>query len=121
MGLRALLCAAAGLAPVACSRPLSAPVGVDGHVVARDFTFRPHDLVVQVGQQTSILFENEDRVVHNFTSLALGMTQDVGPGDSVHINFTVESLADVPEDLVVVFSCRFHAFEGMRGEIRVQP
>lgn len=114
------LLAVAALVAAGCSSPVPPPIGEDGRVVARDFRFTPDSLVIQVGQATSILFENEDKVTHSFRSSVLGGdgTVDVEPGASQRISFTLQ---DLPDDLTATFTCRFHGYEGMDGRIRIEP
>ena len=100
-----------------CSEKVPQPVGMEGRLVARDFSFSPKTIVIQVGQQSSVLFENEDEVTHSF-STEDGGSVDVAAGSSRRIDLTV---MNVPEKLTSTFTCRFHGFEGMKGTIRVQP
>jgi plastocyanin len=90
---------------------------MSGRVVARDFGFSPATVVVQVGQQTSVVLENEDKVTHSFDS-GLGGSVDVPAGTTRRIDLT---LMHVPEQLTSTFTCRFHGFEGMKGTIRIVP
>ena len=126
----ALIAGVVAVAGWGCSSEAATPVGLDGRVVIRDFGFRPDSLVVQVGQQTSIVIENEDDVIHSFTSSVLGAADvgagelprprsvDIPPGESRRVDFL---LSQVPEQLTTPFSCRFHGFDGMTGTIRIVP
>ena len=101
----------------ACSREVPAPIGLDGRLVAKDFRFTPSTLVVVFGRQSSILFENEDKVTHSFSYAGSDGDRDVPAGGSRRIPLNI---VEVPEDLTTTFTCRFHGFEGMRGTIRIR-
>ena len=113
------LAAAAVVGGVGCgNEDRRRPVGLGGHIVAGDFRFEPDDLTVQVGQQTSILLENEDNVTHNFRLPSLGIDRDVEAHESTRIDFTIGAVPDV---LAERFECRFHGFEGMKGTVHILP
>ena len=75
-----------------------------------DFYFEPTVLRGEAGQ--SLTLEACDEA-HTFTSDELGVDQELGPGEEASIDITF------PDSGQVVFICRFHESQGMRGAIEV--
>jgi plastocyanin len=78
-----------------------------------DFYFEPTVLRGDAGQSLTLEAFNEGDEAHTFTSDELGVDQELGPGDETSIDITF------PESGQVVFICRFHDAQGMRGAIEV--
>jgi plastocyanin len=78
-----------------------------------DFYFEPTVLQGEAGQTLTLEAENEGEVAHTFTSEELGVDQEVGPGEEAEIEVTF------PDSGQVVFECRFHGSQGMRGALEV--
>lgn len=78
-----------------------------------DFYFEPTVLRGEAGQTLTLEAENEGENAHTFTSEELGVDEELQPGDETTIEVTF------PDSGQVVFICRFHAGQGMRGAIEV--
>lgn len=80
--------------------------------------FDPKELEARVGQQVSILVKNEGDMVHNFTLSFLGIDQDVQPGQTAEVKFTVTE----PPKGVEFFTFYDKNFqgEGMQGRLNVE-
>lgn len=78
-----------------------------------DFYFEPTVLQGTAGQTLTLEVENEGENAHTFTSDDLGVDQEVGPGEEAEIEVTF------PDSGQVVFICRFHSGQGMRGALEV--
>lgn len=78
-----------------------------------DFYFEPTVLRGDAGQSLTLEAFNEGDEGHTFTSDELGVDQEVGPGQETSIDITF------PDSGQVVFLCRFHDSQGMRGAIEV--
>ncbi|CAN5794499.1 hypothetical protein BH23ACT10_BH23ACT10_40610 [soil metagenome] len=79
------------------------------------------DLAIAQGQTRRIAVINDGRIVHTFTSDALGVDRTLAPGDSVLVDVTVPA-ANGP----VQYWCTPHSaqdtdgtYEGMVGELSV--
>lgn len=80
-------------------------------VVATNFQFDPAEITAPHGEEVVITLRNEGSVAHTFTSDALGVDEEVAPGDSAEITVTV------PHEGSAEFHCRFHEGSGMVGSI----
>jgi plastocyanin len=78
-----------------------------------DFYFEPTVLRGEAGQSLTLEAFNEGDEAHTFTSDDLGVDQELGPGEEASIDITF------PDSGQVVFICRFHDAQGMRGAIEV--
>ena len=78
-----------------------------------DFYFEPTVLREDSGQTLTLEAFNEGDEAHTFTSDELGVDEEIGPGDETSIDITF------PDSGQVVFICRFHDSQGMRGAIEV--
>jgi plastocyanin len=67
----------------------------------------------EAGQTITLEAFNEGDEAHTFTSDELGVDEELGPGAEATIEITF------PESGRVVFACRFHAGQGMRGAVEV--
>ena len=74
-----------------------------------DYYFGPTFLRSTPGASVHLELENEGDDAHTFTSDALGIDQEVAPGESVGVDVTLPSEGAVP------FYCRFHQSRGMQG------
>lgn len=93
--------------------------GVDATVTMVDSAFEPADLNLSAGQTAQVALVNDGRIVHTFTSDALGVDQTVVPGDSVLVEVTLP--ADGGD---IVYWCTPHSGdtgdggrEGMVGHV----
>jgi plastocyanin len=78
-----------------------------------DFYFEPTVLRGDAGQSLTLEAFNEGDQAHTFTSEDFGVGQELAPGDETSIDVTF------PDSGQVVFICRFHDSQGMRGAIEV--
>ena len=78
-----------------------------------DFYFEPTVLRGEAGQSLTLEAFNEGDEAHTFTSDELGVDQELGPGEEASIDITF------PDSGQVVFICRFHESQGMRGAVEV--
>jgi plastocyanin len=78
-----------------------------------DFYFEPTVLQGEAGQTITLEALNEGDEAHTFTSDELGVDEELEPGAEASIEITF------PESGQVVFECRFHAGQGMRGAVEV--
>jgi plastocyanin len=78
-----------------------------------DFYFEPTVLQGEAGQTLTLEAFNEGDEAHTFTSEGLGVDEEVEPGGETSIEVTF------PASGQVVFVCRFHESQGMRGAIDV--
>lgn len=76
-----------------------------------DFYFEPTVLQGEAGQTVTLEAFNEGDEAHTFTSEELGVDEEVEPGGETSIEVTF------PESGQVVFICRFHESQGMRGAL----
>ena len=80
---------------------------------ADDFYFGPTYINANAGQVFTIEVHNEGKVAHTFTSTALGLDQEVQPGEKKTIKLTA------PQSGTALFFCRFHQGQGMQGAVFV--
>jgi plastocyanin len=78
-----------------------------------DFYFEPTVLRGDAGQSLTLEAFNEGDQAHTFTSEELSVDQELAPGEETSIDITF------PDSGQVVFFCRFHDSQGMRGAIEV--
>jgi plastocyanin len=74
-----------------------------------DFYFEPTFLKGTPGATVHLELANEGDEAHTFTSEALGVDQEVAPGESAEIDVTL------PMEGAVQFHCNFHDGMGMQG------
>jgi plastocyanin len=78
-----------------------------------DFYFEPTVLRGEAGQTITLEAFNEGDEAHTFTSDELGVDEELEPGAEASFEVTF------PEDGRVVFECRLHADQGMRGALEL--
>ena len=74
-----------------------------------DYYFGPTYLKAQPGGTVHVELENEGDDAHTFTIDALGVDQEVAPGESTTVDVSL------PAEGAVRFYCRFHQDRGMQG------
>jgi plastocyanin len=79
-----------------------------------DFYFGPTYVKVTSGQTLTIELENEGDAPHTFTIDAIGVDEQVEPGQAA----TVE--VELPDAEAVAFYCKFHKERGMQGAFYVR-
>ena len=78
-----------------------------------DFYFSPTVLQGEPGQTLALEAFNEGEAAHTFTSEELGVDEQLDPEGEASIEITF------PESGQIVFICRFHEGQGMRGAVEV--
>lgn len=78
-------------------------------IEADDFFFKPTFVQTEAGASFTVEVTNVGKVAHTFTIEDTDVDEAVDPGDKVEVQ------VDVASDTPVVFICRFHASQGMRG------
>ena len=74
-----------------------------------DFYFEPTFLKGTPGATVHLELSNEGDAAHTFTSDALGVDEEIAPGDTAEIDVTL------PMEGAVQFHCNFHDGMGMQG------
>jgi plastocyanin len=74
-----------------------------------DNYFGPTFVKGSPGGSVTVELVNEGSATHTFTSDALGVDEEVGPGDEASVTVTL------PDEGAVEFHCRFHEGQGMKG------
>jgi plastocyanin len=77
-----------------------------------NFYFGPTFVKAKKGETITLEVENESTAPHTFTSDALGVDEQVSPGQSASIEITVPSSGNA-----FLFYCRFHQGAGMQGAL----
>lgn len=78
-----------------------------------DFYFSPTVLQGEPGQTVTLEAFNEGEAAHTFTSEELGVDEQVDREAEASIDITF------PDSGQIVFVCRFHEGQGMRGALEV--
>lgn len=78
-----------------------------------DFYFGPTFVKATAGQTFTIALENEGKEPHTFTSTALGIDEQLEPGQKRTVTVTA------PQSGVALFTCRLHQSQGMQGAVFV--
>ena len=80
--------------------------------------FDPDKLSARLGDEVSLLLRNEGDQVHNFTLSFLGIDEDIQPGQTVEVSFTV---TEPPKGLdFYTFYDKNYQGEGMQGRLNVE-
>lgn len=81
-----------------------------------DMYFRPNTLIVARGTAVQLELHNGSRIEHNFTVEPLGISQNVGPGQTATVHFTPTTAG------TYYFYCAVpgHAAAGMVGRLTVR-
>jgi plastocyanin len=89
-------------------------------VVAKDSPkphFEPSTIKAPLNSEVSFTLKNEGKVTHNFTLSFLDVSQDVAPGQSVQVRFTVKR---PPTGLsYYTFYDKNYQGDGMQGRVNV--
>ncbi len=83
----------------------------DIDVEADSFYFRPTFINGTPGQTITLKVENESEAQHNISVTGQGIDQDVPAKGTVEVHVTV------PESGAIRFFCKYHAGQGMNGEL----
>jgi plastocyanin len=79
-----------------------------------DFYFGPTFVSATAGQTFTLELENEGKEPHTFTSTALGIDEQLEPGQKRTVRVTA------PQSGVALVTCRIHQALGMQGAIFVK-
>jgi plastocyanin len=79
-----------------------------------DFYFGPTFVSATAGQSFTLELANEGKQTHTFTSTALGIDEQLEPGQKRTVRVTA------PQSGVALFFCRIHQALGMQGAIFVK-
>lgn len=102
-------------------RPLTADVTVaDEDLLA----FEPKELEINLNEETTYTFLNNDDLLHNITVPAIFVNDvqnpvdvDLPPGQRVSVR--IPAVAQAPRDGFFLFYCKFHQTQGMAGRIKI--
>lgn len=78
-----------------------------------DFYFGPTFIKATAGQTFTLRLKNEGKTPHTFSSTALGVDEELLPGESKTVRVTA------PQTGSAVVICRYHQGQGMQGAIFV--
>ncbi len=78
-----------------------------------DFSFGPTFVRATAGQTFTLELENEGKEPHTFTSTALGIDEQLEPGQKRTVTVTA------PQSGIALVICRLHQALGMQGAIVV--
>jgi plastocyanin len=81
-------------------------------VALDDFFLSPTFVKAKAGQRIEIEIENEGGATHTFTSDALGVDEQLSPGETTAVEITVPSSGSAFR-----VYCRFHEASGMQGAV----
>ena len=77
-----------------------------------NFSFGPTFVKAKKGETVTLELENDSTAPHTFTSDALGVDEEVSPGQSATVEVTVPTTGNA-----FLFYCRFHQGGGMQGAV----
>jgi plastocyanin len=80
-----------------------------------NFYYGPTFVKAKAGQTITLELENEGSAPHTLTSDALGVDEELKPGQSASVEITVPSSGKA-----FLFFCRFHEAAGMKGAVYVK-
>jgi plastocyanin len=107
---------------VGCSsESKSKSVGASADVKAKDDPkphFDPDVLQAALNSEVAFSLKNDGKVVHNFTLSFLGVDQDVQPGETVQVRFTVKQPPHGEQ--FFTFYDKNYQGEGMQGRLNVK-
>lgn len=106
-----------GATPVSLAGPTSnhgtKAAAQDLEVELDDFYFGPTFIKATAGQTFTLRLKNEGQTPHTFSSTALGVDEELLPGESKTVTVTAPPTGNA---LVI---CRYHQAQGMQGAIFV--
>jgi plastocyanin len=80
-----------------------------------DYYFGPTFVKAAPSESITVDLTNESDEAHTFTSDALGVDEEVAPGDATSVTLAL------PEEGAVEFHCRFHEGQGMKAAVYFNP
>jgi plastocyanin len=92
------------------SKDLGGTSSADLEIEAYDFYYEPTFVKAAPGTQVKVTVKNSGKVTHTFTSVVLGIDEQLAPGQEKTLTITL------PKDRQAVeYHCRFHGASGMQG------
>ena len=85
----------------------------DVDVEVDSFYFEPTVLTGTPGEKLTVELENESDTLHNFSLPQQGIDQDVESDSKEEVSVTF------PKSGSILFFCKYHASQGMRGALQV--
>lgn len=79
-----------------------------------DFYFGPTVLEGSAGQNVTLKLKNTGKSIHNLQLTGQGVDQDVAAGEEATVSLKF------PDSGGVVFVCKYHTVQNMRGELTVK-
>ena len=122
--VRAGLAGVMALGLVACGGGGDDDRTADVSISDNTLRFEPNRLEIDLNQETSFTFINNDDTVHNVTIPALStvveqfpIESDIQPGQRVSIK--IPAVAAAPRDGFFLFYCKYHQTQGMSGRLTI--
>ncbi|HEX5588144.1 MAG TPA: cupredoxin domain-containing protein [Acidimicrobiia bacterium] len=81
-------------------------------VALENFFFSPTFVKAKAGEVITLKLANKGNVPHTFTSDALGVDEQLSPGDTMTVDITVPAGGGA-----FVYHCDFHGSAGMKGAV----
>jgi plastocyanin len=91
------------------TKDISSDSSVD--LEADNFYFEPTFLKGKPGQTVTVKVENESNALHNLSVKSLNIDKDLAAGSDTEVQITF------PQSGVLLFFCKYHAGQGMNGEL----
>ena len=89
----------------------SVPKAGEIDLEADNFYFEPTFVSGTPGQKVTLKVENDSTTLHNFSVKAQNIDSDVQPKSDTEVTVTI------PDSGVLLFFCKYHAGQGMNGEL----
>ncbi len=86
--------------------------------------FEPNELEINLNEETTFTFLNDDDLVHNITVPAIFVNDVQNPVDvdlprGQRVSVKIPAVAEVPRDGFFLFYCKYHQTQGMTGRITI--
>ena len=92
------------------SKDLGSKTSADLEIDANDFYFDPTFVKAAPGTKLSVTVKNTGKAQHTFSSVVLGIDEQLAPGQQKTLTITL------PKDRQAVeYHCKFHGASGMQG------
>ena len=86
--------------------------------------FEPKELQINLNEETTFTFLNDDDLLHNITVPAIFVNQvqepvDVDLPSGQRISVKIPAVAQAPRDGFFLFYCKYHQTQGMSGRLKI--
>jgi plastocyanin len=86
--------------------------------------FEPKELEINLNEETTYTFLNDDDLLHNITIPAIFVNNVQNPVDvdlpsGQRVSVKIPAVAQAPRDGFFLFYCKFHQTQGMTGRIKI--